>query len=179
MSTAILATILVVDDDGTYRERLATAFRDRGYEAHTAGTYEEAMDVARRRGPDLAVVDLKMPGPSGLELVRDLVALDPHVEVVMLTGYGSIPTAVDAVKLGAVEYLQKPADADMILAAFDRGPLEGTDLDYEPPSLARSEWEHIQRVMTDCDNNISKAARKLGLHRRTLQRKLGKYPPRS
>ena len=119
-----------------------------------------------------------MPGRSGLEVVRDLVALDPHLEVVMLTGYGSIPTAVDAVKLGAVEYLQKPADADMILAAFDRGPLEEASHDYEPPSLARSEWEHIQRVLTDCGNNISKAARKLGLHRRTLQRKLGKYPPR-
>jgi two-component system response regulator RegA len=177
--SAILAAILLVDDDEVYRERLATAFRDRGYQAHTAGNYDEAMTVARRHAPDLAVVDLKMPGRSGLEVVRDLVAADPHIEVVMLTGYGSIPTAVDAVKLGAVEYLQKPADADMILAAFDRGPLEEAPRDYEPPSLARSEWEHIQRVMTDCGNNISKAARKLGLHRRTLQRKLGKYPPRS
>lgn len=175
--TTVLGSMLLVDDDETLRERLARAFRDRGYAVRTAGDYEAAMVLARQEAPDLAVVDLKMPGRSGLEVVRDLVALDAGVEVVVLTGYGSIPTAVDAVKLGAVEYLQKPATADMILAAFERAP--GTEVgEYDPPSLGRAEWEHIQRVMSDCGNNVSKAARRLGMHRRTLQRKLAKHPPR-
>ncbi len=176
-------TLLLVDDDDTLRERLARSFRARGFDVLTASDHPTALAVAGLRAPDLAVVDLKMPGPSGLEVVRDLVAACPDVEVLVLTGYGSISTAVDAVRLGAHGYLQKPADVDQILAAFERGradPLGAPDeVDYEPPSLGRAEWEHIQRVLADCGGNVSKAARVLGLHRRTLQRKLSKYPPRS
>ena len=174
------ASILVVDDDEILRERLVRAFLDRELEAWGAGDHPSALALARAESPDLAVVDLKMPGPSGLELVRDLKALDEDLRVVVLTGYGSIATAIDAVRLGATHYLQKPADADEILAAFTRdttpvlSPLEG---DHLAPSLARAEWEHIQRVLADCGGNISEAARRLGLHRRSLQRKLQKYPP--
>ena len=128
----------------------------------------------------MAVVDLKMPGGSGLDVLESLLEIDPSTRVVILTGYGSIATAVDAVRLGAVNYLPKPADADDILAAFDRGekpPQHRTDLEFDAPSLARAEWEHINRVLADCGGNISEAARRLGIHRRTLQRKLEKYPP--
>lgn len=173
-------TLLLVDDDEPLRERLARALRARGYLVRTAGDYHQALSAARTESPELAVVDLRMPGPSGLELVRDLVALDPATKVIVLTGYGSIATAVEAVRLGAVNYLPKPADADDILTAFAKAespPLSGPVLDHQAPSLARAEWEHINRVLTDCGGNISEAARRLGLHRRSLQRKLQKHPP--
>jgi two-component system response regulator RegA len=120
-------------------------------------------------------VDLRLGASDGIELVRALRALDAEMEIVVLTGYGSIVTAVDAVHAGATDYLAKPADAEQILVAL-RG--EGADAGPgEVPSLARVEWEHMQRVLADCDGNISEAARRLGLHRRSLQRKLSKYPP--
>lgn len=175
-------SLLLVDDHALFRERVARALRTRGYEVRTAGNTDEAVALAREESPELAVVDLKMPGRSGLECVRDLHQLDPQTRVLVLTGYGSIATAVEAMRLGAVNYLQKPADADDIIAAFERAaapPLTAPELelDYPPPSLARAEWEHIQRVLADAGGNISEAARRLGLHRRTLQRKLSKYPP--
>jgi two-component system response regulator RegA len=176
------ARFLVVDDDAAFRTRLVRALASRGYAAQGAGTVDEALDVARDLKPDAAVVDLKMPGgKSGLDLVPDLVARHPGVQVVVLTGYGSIATAVDAVRKGAINYLSKPADADQILAAFETDGEGGNGGAPESadgiPSLARVEWEHIQRILTDCDGNISLAARKLGIHRRSLQRKLGKLPP--
>ena len=174
--------ILVVDDDDRFRERLALALRDRGFEGVEAGGYEAAMAAARAGGVSRAILDLKMPGRGGLELLRDLLALAPGVRAVVLTGYGSIATAVEAVRLGAINYLAKPAHAEAILAAFERGqapPLTPLEADYQATSLARAEWEHIQRVLADCGGNISQAARILGLHRRTLQRKLQKYPPRN
>jgi two-component system response regulator RegA len=128
------------------------------------------------------VVDLKMPGGTGLELVKALHEIDPATKIVVLTGYGSIATAIDAIRLGATYYLSKPADADDIVAAFARGeapplaPRLGHRL-QGAPSLARAEWEHINRVLSDCAGNISEAARRLGIHRRSLQRKLQKYPP--
>lgn len=172
--------ILLVDDDERLRERLGRALRDRGYSVRTAPGPAEALALQAEEPAALAVIDLRMPGGSGLELLGNLLETDPRLRVVVLTGYGSIATAVEAVRLGAVSYLQKPADADMVLAAFERAAADpGTEApDYEPPSLARAEWEHIQRVLEDCGGNVSKAARKLGLHRRTLQRKLQKYPPR-
>jgi two-component system response regulator RegA len=173
-------SILIVDDDEPFRRRLARAFEDRGYDTSTAGDYEEAVALARADSPELAVVDLKMPGRSGLELVQALRAIDPATKIVVLTGYGSIATAIDAVRLGATYYLPKPADLDDIVAAFARGeapPLEPPEPDYQAPSLARAEWEHINRVLSDCAGNISEAARRLGIHRRSLQRKLQKYPP--
>jgi len=174
-------SLLIVDDDRILRERLARAFAERGFEVRTAEDYDSAMATATQDSPEMAVVDLRMPGRSGLELVRDLKALDPATRVVVLTGYGSIATAIEAVRIGATYYVQKPADADDVLAAFERGaspPLEGAATDYTPPTLARAEWEHINRVMSDCGGNVSEAARRLGIHRRSLQRKLQKYPPR-
>jgi two-component system response regulator RegA len=175
-SRETLPSILLVDDDEVLRERLATAIRARGYEVRTAGSADEALREVAKDSPEMAVLDLKMPGGSGLDLLKELRRADPHTRVLMLTGYGSIATAVEAVREGAVGYLPKPADADEILAA-----LAGTHTQKVPgletPSLARAEWEHIQRVLTDCGGNISEAARRLGIHRRSLQRKLHKYPP--
>ncbi|HVK88682.1 MAG TPA: response regulator [Kofleriaceae bacterium] len=176
-------SILIVDDDEVYRNRLARAFVDRGYDVRTAQDYETAVAAANVESPEFAVVDLKMPGKSGLELIKALVEIDPATKAVVLTGYGSIATAIDAVRLGATYYLSKPADADDIVAAFARGeappldPPAPADADYKAPSLARAEWEHINRVLSDAGGNISEAARRLGIHRRSLQRKLQKYPP--
>ncbi len=173
-------SILLVDDDRVFRERLGRAFESRGFEVRLAANFEEAVGQARHDSPEYAVVDLRMPGQGGLEVVRELKQIDPATRILVLTGYGSIATAVDAMKLGAANYLQKPADADDILAAFERGdspPLEPATHVYKPPSLARAEWEHIHRVLADCGGNISQAARRLGIHRRSLQRKLRKYAP--
>ncbi len=173
-------SILLVDDDEVFRRRLSRAFEERGYDTRTAGNYEEAVAQARHDSPELAVVDMRMPGRSGLELVQTLKEIDTSTKVVVLTGYGSIATAVDAIRLGATHYLAKPADADDIVSAFARGenpPLSPPNPDYQAPSLARAEWEHINRVLSDCGGNISEAARRLGIHRRSLQRKLQKYPP--
>jgi len=173
--------ILVVDDDERFARRLARAFESRGLRARVALGYEEAVEESRRAPVNWAVLDLRLGDRSGLELMRDLVGLWPQARVVVLTGYGSITTAVDAGRLGAVNYLAKPADADMVLAAFSHSDPSGISpvaADYRPPSLARAEWEHIHRVLTDCGGNVSEAARRLGLHRRTLQRKLKVLPPR-
>src|SRR5258706_10465464 len=173
-------SILIVDDDEVYRNRLARAFVDRGYDVKVAQDHDSALAAATGESPEYAVVDLKMPGKSGLELVKALREIDPATKTLILTGYGSIATAIDAVRLGATYYLSKPADADDIVASFARGeapPLEPPDHDYRAPSLARAEWEHINRVLSDAGGNISEAARRLGIHRRSLQRKLQKYPP--
>ena len=171
-------SILIVDDEAPLRERLVRAMRDRGLDARGAADADAAHAAASEDSPELAVVDLRMPGRGGLEVVRELLAIDPATRVVVLTGYGSIATAIEAMRIGAVHYLQKPADADQILAAFDPGSVEPPNESAEVPSLARVEWEHIQRVLHDCDGNVSLAARLLGIHRRSLQRKLGKYPVR-
>ena len=173
-------TVLIVDDDERLRTSLVRAFQRRGWEAFAASCRDEAIRLAEECSPDLATVDLRMPGESGLTVVRELRALDSTTFLLVLTGYGSIPTAMDAVRLGADHYMSKPADVDQILAAFDSAnsarPIPENDIPV--PSLARVEWEHIQRVLNDVDGNISQAAKKLGLHRRSLQRKLAKYPPR-
>jgi two-component system response regulator RegA len=169
-------SVLVVDDDDVFRSRLGKAFRDRGYEVRLASSATEAIRLAHHDSPELAVVDLRMPDASGLEVVRELHAIDPASVIVMLTGYGSIATAVEAVRLGAIHYLSKPVDIDQILMAFEGK--SAPEASAGVPSLARVEWEHIQRVLNDCDGNISQAARLLGLHRRSLQRKLSKDPVR-
>ena len=172
------ACCLIVDDSDLYRDRLAEAVRERGYRVMTAADYDAAVEQVRRQPPGLAVVDLKMPGRSGLELVRTLRDLSPDTKCVVVTGFGSIANAVDAIHAGAVNYVTKPADADEILAALHRG--EGEPVgpkEYNPPTLAENEWEYIQQVLADCGGNISQTARILGIERRTLQRKLKKMRP--
>jgi two-component system response regulator RegA len=173
----IVASILVVEDDDVLRRVLVSAFRDRGYEAEGAANAAAAIRTAEHDSPEMAVVDLRLAGESGLDVVRRLKAIDPSTAIVVLTGYGSIATALESVRLGAMHYLTKPTDADRILTAFQHGlAARPRDPAPEPPSLARVEWEHLNRVLTDCDGNISEAARQLGMHRRTLQRKLAKQP---
>ena len=141
---------------------------------------DDALHYARDRSPDLVLVDLRMPGMGGLDLVQELRAVDSSMKIVMLTGYGSIPTAISAMKRGADYYLSKPIDVDQILAAYENLQSAATAESEAPesvPTLARVEWEHMQRVLADCGDNISQAARLLGIHRRSLQRKLGKHPP--
>ncbi|HUL67287.1 MAG TPA: response regulator [Burkholderiaceae bacterium] len=170
-------TLLIVEDDLTFRTRLTRAFHDRGLEVSAAGTYEEAMALAESDTPELALVDLRLPTRSGLDVVRGLKALDATTLIVVLTGYGSIATAVESIKAGARSYLTKPVDADQILAAFAEAPApHGGEPAYRISSLARVEWEYIQRVLTECNGNLSQAARLLGIHRRSLQRKLSKDP---
>jgi len=175
-----MTTILLVDDEDIFRNRLTHAFTKRGYTVFTAADYEEAIAVIQQHHPELAVVDLKLPGKSGLEVIATAKQMQPELKIVVLTGYGSIATAITATKLGATYYLSKPAGVDDIINAFTKDELDAQELnenDFSAPSLARLEWEHINRVLHDCRGNISAAAQKLGLHRRTLQRKLNKYPP--
>ncbi len=169
-------TLLVVDDDEPFRTRVARAFCDRGFEVTMAADYDEAIASAQVDTPELALVDLRLPTRSGLDVVRHLRELDETTLIVVLTGYGSIATAVESIKLGAATYLTKPVDADQILAAFNGQPAAAGQATYAVPSLARVEWEHIQRVLADCGGNLSQAARQLGIHRRSLQRKLSKNP---
>jgi two-component system, response regulator RegA len=179
-STPELArSVLIVEDDEVFRRRLARAFAERGFEVREAPNGEAALRMAHADTPEYVVVDLRMPGMPGLEVVRQVKALDATSVVVVLTGYGSIATALEAVRLGAKHYLTKPADVDDLIAAFERGePRSSAPADGEGqvPTLARVEWEHINRVLVDCGGNISRAAKLLGLHRRSLQRKLAKYP---
>ncbi|MFN7915087.1 MAG: response regulator [Vicinamibacterales bacterium] len=171
-------TLLVVDDDAAFRTRLARALEARGFSTTAASGYDDALAAARAETPECALVDLKLEGRSGLDVVRDLRALDATTTIVVLTGYGSIATAVQAVKLGAHAYLTKPVDADQIVATFagDEAAEDLSSASTPVQPLARVEWEHIQRVLADCDGNISQAARLLGIHRRSLQRKLLKNP---
>lgn len=166
---------LVVDDDDVFRDRLARALRERGFDVRQARSPAEAERVAREEPPEFAVVDLRMPGGSGLDVVKALLAIEPATRAVVLTGYGSIANAVEAMKRGAINYLSKPATVDELLRALGLAAGEGA-AETETPSLARVEWEHINRVLQDCGGNISAAARQLGLHRRSLQRKLQKLP---
>ncbi len=171
--------VLVVDDDAVFRERLVAAFARRGHEARGARDGEEALALARQESPEWAVVDLRLGGVmDGLAIVRGLLAIDPTTVLVVLTGYGSIATAIEALRAGARDYLTKPAELERILAALEgRGAVAQAPASTPGvPSLARVEWEHIQRVLADCDGNVSQAARLLGVHRRSLQRKLAKFP---
>ncbi len=173
-------TILLVDDDRSFCGALAIALRRRGFVVVVAHDHDEAMAEAEAWSPDRAVVDLRLPGKGGLEIVQGLRKILPSVKILILTGYGSIATAVEAIKIGAVHYLTKPAEVDAILAAFER---KEASLDVEAPTSPRPldevEWEHLQTVLTDCGGNVSEAARRLGMHRRSLQRKLARGRPDS
>jgi two-component system response regulator RegA len=170
---------LLVDDDRTFRDRLGRALQSRGWEIACAGDREETLGLAKRISPDLVLLDLKMPGAWGPDLIEPIKSVDPTITIIILTGYGSIATALDALKRGADHYLSKPIDADEVIAAFFELTRPATEpvARHAVPSLARVEWEHIQRVLSDCNGNVSQAARLLGIHRRSLQRKLAKYPP--
>jgi two-component system response regulator RegA len=170
-------TLLLVDDDRSFCTVMSAALSARGMSVRVAHNVAEALTLADGDPPEYAVVDLKMPGPSGLELVKRLKELDANTRIVVFTGYASVATAVESIKLGATHYLAKPADADDVIAALHRDAGDPTaPISKQPLSVDRLEWEHIQRVLTECDGNISEAARRLRMHRRTLQRKLDKRP---
>ena len=172
--------LLIVEDDADFAAALSRAMNKRGVEIAVAHDAAAAQTVAQAFGPSHAIVDLKLPGESGLTVVAALAARSPAPAIVVLTGYASIATAVEAVRLGARHYLAKPADADEILAALLRDqPDAALEVSPEPLSVARLEWEHIQKVLNEHDGNISATARALKMHRRTLQRKLDKRPPKA
>ena len=169
-----LPSLLLVDDDATFRSVLRRALEKRGYAVTDAASVEEALPLAEASPPEYAVIDLKMHGASGLVLVQRLHELDPNTRIVMLTGYASIATAVEAIKLGATQYLSKPANADEIVTAFGHSADPAKVVDATPATVDRLEWEHINRVLLEQNGNISATARLLNMHRRTLQRKLAK-----
>lgn len=175
--------ILLIEDDATFSGALTRALKRRGHEVFVAPTPELALDKARQEAPDWIVLDLNLAGASGIVLIPRLRELLPACRIVVLTGYASISTAVDAIKLGAVQYLAKPVDVDTLLRAFSHHPggAAETAVGIVPPpavpmSVDRMEWEHIQRVLREHQGNISATARALNMHRRTLQRKLLKRP---
>ncbi|WP_062265174.1 response regulator transcription factor [Endozoicomonas arenosclerae] len=170
--------ILLVDDDQTFCQVLARAFRRRDLDVRVAHSAEQGEDILNQFQPDLAVIDLKMSGASGLTLIPHLLNSNPKVRILVLTGYASIATAVEAIRLGATNYLCKPADAEQILAALFSQPEipHEVPVPEKPISLERLEYEHIQRILLENEGNISETARQLNMHRRTLQRKLGKNP---
>jgi two-component system response regulator RegA len=169
--------ILLVDDDELFTEIMARGFERRGFEVEIAHDADRALDCCAQFKPSHVLLDLNMPGKSGLLVLADLLALSPGARLLVLTGYSSIATAVEATKAGALNYLCKPATIDEILLAFEGGQTEDSaPVPSQPPSVNRLEWEHIQKVLQDNDGNISATARALGMHRRTLQRKLQKRP---
>jgi two-component system response regulator RegA len=171
--------LLLVDDDMVFAEVLARAMAKRGFEVETSSEFEDALTAIGRASHDFAVVDLKMPGGSGLVLVERLKRRNPRIRIVVLTGFASVATAVEAIKLGAIHYLPKPADADEIVAAFGREQGDSAaEVSSQPLSVGRLEWEHIQKILSENTGNVSATARALNMHRRTLQRKLGKKPSR-
>lgn len=170
-------SLLIVEDDQPLRTRLATAMQRRGFDVSVAMSVAEARRLAETEAPDYAVVDLRLGDGSGLEVVEALRAAQPDVHVVMLTGYGNIATAVAAVKAGAIDYLPKPADADQITAALLSQGRGLPPPPENPMSAHRVRWEHIQRVYEQCERNVSETARRLNMHRRTLQRILSKRAP--
>jgi len=169
--------LLLVDDDEIYCEVLGDALTKRNFAVSTAHKLSTALQLARNIEPEYAVIDLRIGTESGLELVKQLAALDENTRIIMLTGYASVATAVESIKLGAVHYLTKPATADEVVAALGREEGDASvELSGQPLSVKRLEWEHLQKVLTEHHGNISAAARALNMHRRTLQRKLAKHP---
>jgi two-component system response regulator RegA len=172
-------TLMIVDDDTPFRTRLERAMASRGFEVTAAvGTVSEAMKIARDNPPAFAVVDLRLEDGDGLDVVRVLHDSRGDCRAVMLTGYGNIATAVAAVKSGAIDYLAKPADADDVVKALLAQPDAKPEPPENPMSADRVRWEHIQRVFELCNHNVSETARRLNMHRRTLQRILAKRAPR-
>jgi two-component system, response regulator RegA len=174
------SSVLVIDDDDTFNAVLARALTRRGYQARSAMDADTALAAARTAPPDAVVLDLNLGSSSGLQLIRPLLEIAPDCRIVVLTGYASIATAVEAIKLGALQYFAKPIEVEAIVAVFDApDEIEAVgeeELPSDPLSVGRLEWEHIQRVLLEHEGNISATARALKMHRRTLQRKLAKRP---
>ena len=171
-------TLLLVDDDTPFLTRLARAMEARGFEVRTAGSVAEGVVQVRKLAPAFAVVDLRLGDGNGLDVIEALHGARPEARAVVLTGYGNIATAVTAVKLGAIDYLAKPADADAVYAALIGDTANRAALPDNPMSADRVRWEHIQRVYELCNRNVSETARRLNMHRRTLQRILAKRAPK-
>jgi two-component system, response regulator RegA len=172
----MMETFLVVDDDDRFRVRIVRALVERGYSAEGVGSRDECINLSMTRVFENAIVDLRMPGGSGIEVVSHLKGTYPPIKIVVVTGYGSIATAVEAIRRGALDYISKPCDLDSIL---DRLKINNWSSELassipSTPSLSDVEWEHLQRVLADCHGNVTQAAKRLGLHRRSLQRKLSK-----
>ena len=171
------ARLLLVDDDRTLCDVMSRALAARGFAVSAVHTVEDAMRAIDGDPPEYAVVDLKLPDQSGLKVVSHLKMADAYTRIVVLTGHASIPTAVEAIKLGAMHYLMKPTDADAVVAAFSRvGGDDSVPVDMKPMTIGHVEWEHIQHVLHDNGGNVSATARALSMHRRTLQRKLRRGP---
>jgi len=172
------ATLLIVDDDGPFVRRLGRAMETRGFTVDIAESVAEGLAKAKSSPPKFAVVDMRLGDGNGLDVIEAIRQRRDDTRMIVLTGYGNIATAVNAVKLGAVDYLAKPADADEVYAALTRRPGERAEPPENPMSADRVRWEHIQRVYEMCDRNVSETARRLNMHRRTLQRILAKRAPR-
>ncbi len=171
-------TLLLVDDDKPFLSRLGRAMESRGFEVTISDTVSDGIANVRKAAPAFAVVDMRLEDGNGLDVIKALNQARPEARAIVLTGYGNIATAVTAVKLGAIDYLAKPADADDVLSALLANPQEKADPPENPMSADRVRWEHIQRVYELCNRNVSETARRLNMHRRTLQRILAKRAPR-
>ncbi len=171
-------SLMIVDDDRAFLQRLARAMELRGFEVRSAHTVAEGVEMVRQKAPAFAIVDMRLEDGNGLDFIAELTRIRPNARIIVLTGYGNIATAVSAVKLGAVDYLAKPADADDVTDALLAPPNSKAPPPENPMSADRVRWEHIQRVYELCNRNVSETARRLNMHRRTLQRILAKRAPK-
>tara|TARA_B100001179_G_C18498430_1_gene363200 strand:- start:203 stop:766 length:564 start_codon:yes stop_codon:yes gene_type:complete len=171
-------SLLIVDDDNPFRERLARAMERKGFLVSQAESAKKGIEAVKLKKPAFAVVDLRLTDGSGLEVVKEIQNSNSISRIIMLTGYGNIPTAVAAIKQGAIDYLAKPADADDVEKALLADPSSRAEPPENPMSADRVKWEHIHRVFELCNRNVSETARRLKMHRRTLQRILSKRSPR-
>ena len=171
-------SLLIVDDDNPFRDRLARAMEKKGFSVSQAEGVKKGIDLIKLKKPAFAVVDLRLADGNGLEIVKELQVSNSNCKIIMLTGYGNIPTAVAAIKQGAIDYLAKPADADDVEKALLADPTKKAQPPENPMSADRIKWEHIHRVFELCNRNVSETARRLKMHRRTLQRILSKRSPR-
>jgi two-component system, response regulator RegA len=171
-------SLIIVDDDRAFLQRLARAMELRGFEVRSAHSVAEGVDLIRQSPPAFAVVDMRLEDGNGLDVIAELTRMRPNARIIVLTGYGNIATAVSAVKMGAVDYLAKPADADDVTDALLAPPNSKAPPPENPMSADRVRWEHIQRVYELCNRNVSETARRLNMHRRTLQRILAKRAPK-
>lgn len=179
MTTTDKPNLLLVDDDETFCSVLKPALEKRNFQVSVANEVKQGITLAEETEPEYAIIDLRIGHDSGLEMVKKLILLDGNTQIVMLTGFASIATAVEAIKLGAIHYLTKPANADEIVNALYKNKGDSSiEINQNPLSIKRLEWEHLQKVLMQHDGNISAAARALNMHRRTLQRKLDKRPVR-